>query len=126
MKYPLRETDFILINGAIAFGDTLKTMPEATAEDISNIEKFQGVLRLLPEAMLNVDAAYGFNVMNINDIEFKGVNRGWHVGIEPYLDSLITIYSIYTVLPDEDEELEHEKEFYFTFNLTDSIDYDPK
>ena len=63
MKYYLQETDFILINGAIALGDGLTTMAEATAEDVSNIQKLQEVLWRLPEYTPNLSADYRFGVL---------------------------------------------------------------
>jgi hypothetical protein len=126
VKYYLQETDFILINGAIALGDTLKTMPEASAKDVLNIEKLQEVLRRLPEYTPNLSADYRFSVINITDINFRGINRGWGVYINPNANGLIEIASHYTILPDRDEDLEHDKEFYFTFILDDGWDYDPK
>lgn len=126
MKYYLQETDFILINGAIALGDTLKTMPEATADDVCNIEKLQEVLRRLPEYTPNLSADYSFGVLNVTDINFRGINRGWGVYINPGPDGLIEIASHYTILPDRDEDLEHEKEFYFFFSTQDQWEWNPK
>lgn len=124
MKYHLRKTDFVLINGAIAFGNTLKTMPEATKKDIANIEKVQDVLRRLPEYTPNIEASYGFNVGS-HDVNSLCVNRGWHVYIEGRFDGRIEIGSYYNTA-DRNEDLERSKEFNFFFDLKYSFPFPKK
>ncbi len=78
MNYILRKCDLALMREVIDLGDRLKAMPEATPAIVHNIERFQAVLRRLPEATPNVRASYGFEVVKLTP-EFAGVNRGWDV-----------------------------------------------
>ena len=123
MKYLLRETDYLLINGAIALGDRLKLMPEAAHDDVKNIERFQAVLRRLPEGSPDVTASYGFSVMKL-DLDFVGVNRSWFVDLSP--DGRVEMASFYTIVPDRDEQLERSKEFSFVFTYREALPYSPK
>lgn len=117
MQLVLRKCDFALIRDAIAFGDTLMKMPEATPSIRRNIRRIQELLRKLPEVPDDVTAEYSFGVMSW-DPEFCGVNRDWHVMIEPDSEkggSMITIGSICAVVPDRAEDLERRIEHDFTF-----------
>jgi hypothetical protein len=117
MQLVLRKCDFALIRDAIAFGDTLMKMPEATASIRRNIRRVQALLRNLPEVPDDVMGEYSFGVMSW-DPEFRGVNRDWHVIVEPDSEkggSMITIGSICAVVPDRAEDLERRIEHDFTF-----------
>jgi hypothetical protein len=114
MQFDVRKNDLILINGAIDFGDILKTMPEATASDIVNIEKIQNLLRNLSDVPPNIDADYGFCIYS-DEPNFVGANRGWGVSIDTQRNNLITIYSYYNDVPNRDEDLEMLKEYQFQF-----------
>jgi hypothetical protein len=114
MQFDVRKNDLILINGAIDFGDILKTMPEATANDIENIEKVQNLLRNLSDVPSNIDALYGFCIYSDDD-NYVGANRGWGVAISTTHQSLLEIYSFYNDVPNRDEDLERSKEYQFHF-----------
>ncbi len=117
MKFIMRKCDLALMREVIALGDRLKALPEATPEIVENIERLQVVLRRLPEATPNVDASFGFNVLKLEP-EFVGINRGWHVYQET-IDGkpAISITSLFTIVPDRDEQFERAQEHYHTFHV---------
>lgn len=114
MQFYLRKDDFMLINGAIDFGDILKTMPEASEKDIENIEKLQSILRNLSEVPPNIFSSYGFRIIN-KDSNFVGANRGWHVSIDTFKHNSLVISSFYNDMKDRDEDLEMSMEYSFQF-----------
>ncbi len=115
MKYRLCKYDLEFIRGVIAFGEKLKTMPEATPEIMDKIRQVQEVLGKLPEVPSNIQAEYGFGVFCF-DLNFHGVNRSWHVIVEPSdRGPMITVGSICCVVPDRAEHLERSIEIHCLF-----------
>ena len=87
-------------------------MPEIIPQNVKDITSFQGVLRRLPEATPNVDAEYGFAIINY-DPDFMGANQDWFVSI--MRNGLIEVSIIYVDLPGRNWNIEQGEEDTFMF-----------